>query len=142
MKTVVGDLLALKEGVILHQVNCLGVVGGLAGALHRKWPIAFADYLVICDTTAARNLGTYLLGQVNSRLWICHVFGQVNLGANTNLEAVDAALKCLAATKRPVEVYAPFKMGCGLGGGDWSQYLPILTRHFPDIIIVKREQDQ
>ena len=39
-----GDLLNATEKVIAHQVNCFGVVGGLAFEIFNKWPDAGNDY--------------------------------------------------------------------------------------------------
>lgn len=41
MTVIKGDLLKITEGIIFHQVNCMGLTGGLAGALRRKFPKAF-----------------------------------------------------------------------------------------------------
>jgi O-acetyl-ADP-ribose deacetylase (regulator of RNase III) len=37
--TINKDILTVEKGVIVHSVNCIGGVGGLAGAIARKWPI-------------------------------------------------------------------------------------------------------
>lgn len=29
-------------------------------------------------------------------------------------------------------------MGCGLGGGSWPDYLSLLVKHIPEIIIVQK----
>lgn len=140
-----GDLLAIERGIILHQVNCDGATGGLAGALRRKWPQAFGDYVTDCLLFKASNLGTSTLGYASPTLQIAHVFGQLHPGANTDLLAVDSALQHLAdviavseyATR---QIYAPYLMGCGLGGGRWAEYEPILEKHFPSAIIIQLPQ--
>ena len=150
LKQIEGDLLAIKEGVILHQTNCLGVTGGLAGALRRKHPGAFKSYLETCESVDD-PLGTVVLGiaawkehghELRWDLLIAHVFGQRNPGANTDLKAVDLALSKLARQLqreefRGVPVHAPFLMGCGLGGGNWSDYSALLEKYLPEIVIVK-----
>lgn len=138
MKTITGDLLQISSGVILHQVNCIGATGGLAGALRRKYPAAFEPYLKACSE---RMLGAYVVASVNSQLAIAHVFGQFQPGANTDLAAADIALRRLREEIQDRPAFAPYLMGCGLGGGDWTQYSALLEKHFPDITIVQLRQE-
>lgn len=142
MKIITGDILDISAGTILHQVNCRAALGGLAGALHAKNPSAFTDYFLVCDKYGSMNLGSFHEGHVNRQLSIVHVFGQVEPGANTNILAVGDALTALS--KRPLlhPIYAPYKMGCGIGGGNWDEYSDLLTKAFPSIFIVKREGDE
>jgi len=40
-----GDILKVKSGFIVHQVNCQKVMGGgLALAIRKKWPIVYERY--------------------------------------------------------------------------------------------------
>ena len=138
MKILEGDLLAVQGGTILHQVNCRGVVGGLAGALRKAHPGAFVDYFLLCEKYGARNLGTYRDGHVNRALTVVHIFGQIEPGANTILAAVQMALREFAISRvaqRPI--YAPYGMGCGIGGGNWCDYQRALEDAIPDIVLVK-----
>ncbi len=143
MKTIVGDLLEIRAGIILHQVNCMGAVGGLAGALHRKWPKAFAPYFTHCDRLGAGARGSAVIGEGAPGLFIAHVFGQVSPGANTDLAMADRALESLAEeiistpAVSALPVFAPYLMGCGLGGGRWEEYAPLLEKHFPALTLVK-----
>lgn len=152
MKIINGDLLTVNSGIILHQVNCMGATGGLAGALNRKWPQAFKSYRHACDSLTPQ-LGNVVLGiaaysDVERELWkllVAHVFGQYMPGANTDLDAVDRSLAKLSNQMKRIEykdapVYAPYKMGCGLGGGNWPDYEKILVKYFPDILIVNNER--
>lgn len=139
MKQIVGNLLDIESGTILHQVNCMSDCGGLAGALRRKHPGAFAAYFTAC--TNGGVLGRFVPGVASPSLYIGHVFGQLHPGPNTDMKAVHEALK-EAAEFITGKVYAPFKMGCGLGGGNWDDYLRALTQYFPNITIVKRPEDK
>lgn len=140
MKTIIGDLLELRSGIILHQVNCLGVTGGLAGALRQKWPRAFAPYLDFCARNRERGLGGFVIGLAAPGLIVGHVFGQVHPGPCTDLLAVKESLEQARSTII-APVYAPYRMGCGLGGGNWAAYRALLTIAFPDIVVVQREED-
>lgn len=141
MTIIDGDLLKIESGIILHQVNCMGVTGGLAGALSKKWPDAFVIYHAICESkTKFRLAGECVVGTNVEGPSIAHIFGQINPGPNTELEFVDAALfQFQSWHKKPdTEIYAPYMMGCGLGGGDWAEYKKLLQKHIPDITIVRK----
>lgn len=136
MKTIPGNILAIERGLIMHQVNCVGATGGLAGALRRKWPRAFIPYFSACQGSAS---GTCVIAEGAPDLFIAHIFGQLQPGPCTDLALVDSALdspalKALAAT---VPHYAPYLMGCGLGGGRWETYLPLLEKHLPELTIIQ-----
>lgn len=141
MKTIVGDILSIDAGVIIHQVNCRGVTGGLAGALRRKWPAHFNPYLRDCAVGGEKNLGHLSVG-IGSGLLIAHIFGQIEPGANTDLAAVNSSLEELAEELLDVfyddlPLFAPYLMGCGLGGGRWDQYFPLLEKHLTRLTLVK-----
>ena len=45
-----GNILNCSENIIVHQTNCLGVMGaGLALQLRKKYPIIFDKYKILCD---------------------------------------------------------------------------------------------
>jgi hypothetical protein len=140
MKIIIGDILKVKRGIILHQVNCIGATGGLAGALRRQFPSAFFGYLSLCESRRHNPeslLGTSLLSELAGAVQILHVFGQTYPGPNTCLPAVRKALG-FCDTLQSAPIYAPYKMGCGLGGGDWKEYSKILEELVPDITIIQK----
>lgn len=142
MKTINGDILKVERGVILHQVNCIGATGGLAGALRKRCPGAFVGYSSLCESRRHNPeslLGSSLLSDPVGQVQILHVFGQVYPGPNTSLPAVRTA-SAFADTIPSGPIYAPYGMGCGLGGGDWGEYSKILEELVPDITIVRKAQ--
>lgn len=146
MTEIQGDLLEIKEGIIFHQVNCMGVTGGLAGALQRKWPAAFDFYRARCSHPLEMTLGTASLCRDGDVL-LFHFFGQRAPGPNTDMVAVR---KAFGASKAQLDAfvrmqlipsmptYFPYKMGCGLGGGNWDEYRAVIEKHFPNAIIVRK----
>lgn len=140
MKIIQGDILDVRSGVILHQVNCRKVCGGLAGALRRKFPIAFEVYFDDSRTELER-LGTILIGEQFPELSIVHLYGQFNPGANTDLIVVEKALKRIPSwliEENQLTLYAPFQMGCGLGGGDWKLYSALLEKYLPTLTVIQK----
>lgn len=141
MTTITGNLLDITEGTICHQTNCRGATGGLAGALRRKYPRAFIDYCMMCDKYGDGIAGMALLSNVTPSLSILHLFGQIAPGPNTDIDLVREALRHAKLKRLPQPVYTPFKIGCGLGGGYWPDYLAELEAAFPGIVIVQRVED-
>lgn len=153
MQTIIGDLLDVKEGYIFQQVNCVGVAGGLAGAVAKKWPDAYRDYRLYCDN----NDSAYLAGKaqfisVGPKLTLVNIFGQIHPGPNTDLALVDSAFASASGyidmmislssdPFPPVQTYFPYLMGCGMGGGDWDSYQFLIDKYFWDGIIVRRQGD-
>ena len=144
MKQIQGDLLEIKSGLVLHQVNVRAVTGGLAGALRRKYPAAFKVYLDACESlnnSVEEGVQPCVIGKATPTLSIAHLFGQIHPGPNTNMKMVEDALSHLANWKGIKDyraIYAPYKLGCGLGGGDWPSYLSLLIKYIPDVIVVQK----
>lgn len=146
MKILESDLLDVQEGIICHQVNCQGVMGsGIAKQIADKWPFAKEDYVTHVNISRFPLLGTYQLSEITNKLMLANIFGQDFYGIGeiqTNYSAIDNAFKCLSQvvgsfTEHPTQVYIPEFMGCGLGGGDWEVYYPIVEKYFPHVIVCR-----
>lgn len=143
-----GDLLNATETVIAHQVNCFGAAGGLAAAVFNKWPYAENDY----QQTIQRSkpwalLGmTFLTGQQKDGHIIANVYGQYHPGADYRPEALERALEMLGDIARRTKwsVALPWKLSCGICGGDWNEVLQIIDRTMTGVtcVIYKRECDE
>lgn len=144
MEQVTGDITRRKAGVILHQVNCHGVMSsGVALAIKNVYPQVFAEYRQRCETTVriSRLLGTIQPVSVSERLTIINVFGQIDYGSNklhTDYTALDFALKnvskllpVLGMTQTDISIHHPL-IGCGTGGGDWDVVKRLIIKHLGD----------
>lgn len=145
-----GDLLVdATEKVIAHQVNCMGVAGGLAAAIFEKWPDAENDYRQL---TTRIPMGKVLLGmpqltgQQKDGHVIANLYGQFYPGADYRPDAVETALSCLGAIARKSgwSVALPYKLSCGIAGGDWDEVLGIIEEAMDgvDCVIYQREGDE
>ena len=144
-----GDLLNATEKVIAHQVNCFGIAGGLAADIFDKWPIAGDDYHQICERIPDRwmLLGmTQLTGQQKDGHIIANLYGQHKPGADYNPKAVRKCLKVLGdlARKAKWSVALPYKLSCGICGGDWDEVLGIIEKAMAGVecVIYQRECDE
>jgi O-acetyl-ADP-ribose deacetylase (regulator of RNase III) len=167
--TINKDILTVDKGVIVHSVNCIGAVGGLAGAIGRKWPVNAGEYR---SHVRSQNYPVMLLGSVfevnvANNVIIANLFGQYNIGTSkqqTEYSALIAGFKKIADTffygddTEDVyfgalgyesvsitlnDVYIPYKIGCGLGGADWGIVEEIIHKTFEksenDVYICKHE---
>ena len=153
--TINKDILTVNKGVIVHSVNCIGAVGGLAGAIARKWPKNADEYRAHVRN---QKLPIILLGSVFEvnvahNVIVANLFGQNNVGSNqrqTEYSALTAGFKRIANTtfygndKIPDysnheyylskltlnDIYIPYKIGCGLGGADWNIVEEIINKIF------------
>lgn len=142
-----GDLLEATEKIIGHQVNCHGVAGGLAYHMFNKYPDAGNDYMQITQRTKPWALKgiTQLTGQQKDGHIIANIFGQYQPGADYNPELLEYALKMLGDQARMMgwSVALPYKISCGICGGDWNEVLGIIERTMKDVdcVLYRREGD-
>ncbi len=144
MQYVNQSLFDVTSGIIVHQVNCKGVMGaGLAKAIRAKWPVVYESYRK--HYTKLRP-GMVQFVKVSSPgnplLIVCNLAGQDGYGTKvrqTDYDAIAQALPKLQtkATELSLPIYFPFNMGCGLAGGDWAVVEALIQEHCPDAIICK-----
>lgn len=155
--TINKDILTVDKGVIVHSVNCIGAVGGLAGAIARKWPKNAEEYRahVKRQKLPIMLLGSVFEVNVAHNVVVANLFGQNNVGTRerqTEYSALITGFKTIAGmTFRgndvepkdygwPIghiddkitlqDIYIPYKIGCGLGGADWNVVEEILHKIF------------
>ena len=144
-----GDLLNATEKVIAHQVNCFGVVGGLAADIFAKWSDAKNDYNQLIERipNASVLLGMpQLTGQQKDGHIIVNLYGQFTPGKDYNPTALERALTCLGGIARQAgwSVALPYKLSCGICGGKWDEVLEIIETAMEgvDCTIYQREGDE
>jgi hypothetical protein len=154
--TINKDILTVDKGVIVHSVNCLGAVGGLAGAIARKWPKNAEQYkeYVRHRKSSIMLLGSVFEVNVAHNVIVANLFGQYGIGTGkqqTEYSALISGFKTIADTCfygndtedmyfGPLgyqevsnvlnDIYIPYKIGCGLGGADWNIVEEILHKVF------------
>lgn len=123
-----------KKGIILHQVNCMAVMGtGIALAIRTRWPKVFSEYRTFCQGKRTSDLlGEFQLVQVEDDVWVGNVFGQERYGRSrrqTDYDAVQESLIKMRVEIHPHLEHVPIwypKMGCVNAGGDWQVVSRIL----------------
>lgn len=136
-----GDLLAVKQGILVHGCNCVGVMGaGIAAQVARRWPAVEAAYVVHCEDLGDKALGTITFHDLNPGLFIINAMTQLapGLGKQVSYDAVELCFK------RILQIYemghywdVPLcfpALGAGLAGGKWPIIEAIIDETIPDRI--------
>lgn len=125
-----GDLLESHANIIVHQVNCMGVMGaGLARQIRSKWPNVYNEYRALCDEVSAPRdlMGKAQMVSVEPGCSVANCFAQQDYrraGQNiclTDYGSLSLALnevREFATSINARAVALPFELGCGLAGGD------------------------
>lgn len=145
VKIIDGDLFDTNASYICHQVNCKGRMGsGVAKQVRAKYPEAYAAYIKMCNEGGNKKDPFWTFGQTqfvecNDGKTIVNMFAQSNYGYDGKLYTDYAAFQsCLSGIRDKVPqgetIAMPYKIGCGLGGGDWATILSyienILSPHY------------
>ena len=153
-----GDLFDSKANFIVHQVNCLGVMGsGVARQVEEKFPHVgseYRKYLRNCKKNNVDALGTvqYVPVEVwalplvdtmkndnvidydNNYQYIVNLFGQsyIGEGLQTDLKALKKALINIRdkALNLGATVAIPWKMSSNRGGANWENVYTIIKKTF------------
>lgn len=150
VQVISDSITSAKAGVIIHGVNCQGVMGrGVALAIRERWPVVYQQYralyskrpyhrypdllgtIQVCytDPLAQIDLGMEVDG---NQLWVINAFTQFNYGADGKKYVDDAALDrslrlsfdwIIANNIR--QVHMPL-IGCSLGGITPSIFIPLV----------------
>ena len=153
VKYIKGDILNVTKGIIVQQVNCIGVMGaGLAKQIRDKWPDIYDSYKTRIHSTENTKelLGKTFFDYVENNLFIASIFGQYYYGHQakfTNYTALFNGLNSVAEISATYKtaMYIPKGLGCGLAGGNWDfveAYIQDLDLFFDkkiEIIIVEKE---
>lgn len=167
MKVIKQDLLAVKEGILIHVCNCKGAFNaGVAFAIRNKYTSVYHDYRACKDVL---KLGTIMPIFVNKNLFVIHMMAQENYGRDPNkiYLDIDAFTECIRQVKewnhdpeefyfnyeniyktivpnkelktKELNVYAPYLIGCGYAKGNWDDVSFVLETELPDIILCKKD---
>lgn len=125
-----GNLLDATEVIIAHQVNCFGATGGLAAAVFDSYPVAEHDYMQLVERSQPWRLRglAQLTGQQTDGHVIANLFGQYHPGADYRPGDLKTALRMLAqaASRLDMSVALPYKLSCGICGGDWEEVFQMI----------------
>ncbi len=135
IKIVNGNLLESNEKYIAHICNCVtNRSASLAKDIFAKYP--YAD--IYSNRVEPSKPGTIeVLGNGKDKRYIINMLGQYYPGIskypNSNIDGIKAREKyfhqCLlriAKISNIESIAFPFRVGCGIAGGNWDHYLVII----------------
>lgn len=137
IEIITGDLLEASEKYIAHQTNCISKEGasGIARSIFDKFPYANC----YADRIESSIPGTIdIRGNGQDQRYVINLHGQVYPGGVryplSTLDGVLArekyfyrALLRLARLPDLESIAFPWRVSCGIAGGDWEHYLGTLT---------------
>jgi len=145
MKVVTGNVLDSNADVIIHQVNCQGVMGsGVAKQVKDRYPAVYEMYKAKCDEykTFADIDNSPLLGfsqicykenysatDVKDKQIIINLFSQ---NSHTNYIAMRKGLESVNKQFAGSTIAIPYLMGCREEGGDWQIVAKIINESLRD----------
>jgi O-acetyl-ADP-ribose deacetylase (regulator of RNase III) len=145
-----GNLLESNCDIICHQVNCKGVMGsGIAKQIKDKWPKVHRDYCFHIErmyngdfaSKSSDLLGMITWTELENGKYIMNFFSQDKfLPRDICHTDYEAFTDCCRTLKKFITEYNldklntiigfPYKIGCGLAGGNWDVVSAIIEREF------------
>lgn len=134
-----GDIFNCEENIIVHQVNCQGVMGlGVAKRIKQEYFEVYNKYKVVCSQFKSNELlGKCQIIKTKNK-YICNLFGQEYYGRGsrvyTDYKAFKTALNSMKkyAKENGLSVALPYGIGCGLANGSWDIVYAIIEEVFED----------
>lgn len=137
-----GDVFDATEPVIVHQVNCMGVMGsGIAKAIKERYPDHYKYYKKVCSIVDNHKIGDrhVLLGRyfitTHCDRKIAGVFGQYRYSHSgemcTNPIALERGIRSVCTKYDSIAI--PYLIGCGLGGASIGEIEYRLTNITEDM---------
>jgi len=130
-----GNILDATETLICHQVNYKKVMGSeLAKQIKNKWDMVFSEYCEFINryswneiTTGDGRLNVVKVS-VDPFQCVVNIFGQFNYGNDATYTRYDALKNQLLLLRKYASTFkysiaCPWKLSCGLAGGDWDNII-------------------
>lgn len=138
VRHIKGDIFQSNADIIIHQVNCQGVMGsGVAKQVRERYPVVYEAYRALCSNCEPKKrlLGIAQSVVVNDKTTVVNVFSQENFGYDgrcyTDYDALRKGLEAVRdSTDRDTSIAIPYLMGCHRGGGDWSVVSKMIEKIF------------
>ena len=148
---VTGNLVSeTKYTIFCHQTNCQGVMGaGIAKQIKDMYHEVQYQNMRYFQENKGNMLGTNLYVRTSDGRTCVNMYAQDKYGADKRYTDYDAFQKCLDRLRNKLLVSSsnlivgfPYKIGCGLAGGDWNVIYPMLKKFsenvVQDVYIVRR----
>lgn len=144
IEIVYGDVLKSDADIVIHQVNCQGIMGGgVALAVAKRYPNVkkeYINYINNADVSSSKELlGNVLMVDTFDDKVIANVFGQDKIKRSfVSTEKHTVTDKLLQGIREVMEfakqnnysIAIPYEIGCVRGGGNWAEVEPLICEIF------------
>lgn len=131
---VEGNLLESPAQVLTNTVNCVGAMGaGIALEFKNRFPAMYEDYQKRCAAKSVAIGRPYLWEDESHQ--ILNFPTKLHWKNPSELSYIEAGLKYLAEhhDEMGISSIAMPALGCGLGGLNWNDVLPLVEKHLGPI---------
>lgn len=132
IEVVTGDIFQDGADVLVNPVNCVGVMGaGIAKEFKRRWPNMYREYADVCYTEWLRYgrihwyMGAPIIANLPTKY---HWKDKSSIGHVQ--DGIDKLAWDLTMLRTPINSVAMPALGCGLGGLDFADVLPLIEDAF------------
>jgi O-acetyl-ADP-ribose deacetylase (regulator of RNase III) len=137
-----GNLLDADVEALVNTVNTVGVMGkGVALQFKIAYPAMFKEYQKACKLGQVKigNMFVYQNSTISNPKFIINFPTKVHWKQDSDLNYVSKGLKDLIIEikSRNIKSIALPPLGCGMGGLNWIEVLPLIRQAFKNIPDVK-----
>lgn len=130
-----GNIFDGDADIICHQVNTFGIMGaGIALQIKERFPDVYEVYKEKCSEFSKHQFNplchVLYCRTKYSNVVIANLFSQI--GMSTDYNAMKICLQSIYndCKKYNASVAIPYKIGCGIAGGDWNKVYGIIEEIF------------
>jgi O-acetyl-ADP-ribose deacetylase (regulator of RNase III) len=133
-----GDILKADVDALVNTVNCVGVMGrGIALQFKNVFPDNFKAYAAACKRGEVQpgRMFVFETGHLTPPRFIINFPTKRHWRGKSRLEDIQAGLVALVVEirRRRIKSIAIPPLGSGLGGLDWRDVRPIITRALAEV---------
>ncbi len=133
-----GNILEAPTEALVNTVNTKGVMGkGIALQFKKAFPEVFTSYKKACDAGEVRigKVHVFRCTSTNGPHYIINFPTKDDWKKCSRIEYIQAGLKSLAETVKSLKIrsIAIPPLGCGQGGLNWKEVLPLIQTTFESI---------
>ena len=131
--------------VVCHQVNCQGAMGsGIAKEMRQRFPEVYEKFRTTYREHENKLGNIDIIPVCEGARTVVNMYAQDNYLPrgiqHTDYAAFETCLRKIKEAfydkRHNITIGFPYKIGCGLGGGDWDTVLGLIERVFSDLPVL------